>query len=74
MRNTRLAAAVASMLAVLVLAPTASRAAEQLDCTTVPTRKSCGFTVRVGDPTNPCIERDGKAYCPVTRYYYPESE
>jgi hypothetical protein len=54
-----------------VVVPAPSQAAKLVDCATTYTGASCGFEVRVGDPDKPCIERDGKAYCPVFRTFYP---
>lgn len=54
-----------------VLLPAPSRAAQQMACSTTVSSRSCGLEVKVGDAEKPCIERDGKAYCPVYRTYYP---
>lgn len=54
-----------------VLLPAPSRAAQQMACSTTVSSRSCGSEVQVGDPEKPCIEHDGKAYCPVYRTYYP---
>lgn len=53
------------------LTPAGSSAQQQQACSTTISNQSCGETVIVGDPKNPCIEHDGKAYCPVVSTYYP---
>lgn len=59
------------LVAAAAAAPAPSEAAQQLACSTVVTTRYCGYSVVVGDAEKPCIERDGKAYCPVYRTFYP---
>lgn len=67
----RLAFASLVIVTVAALTPAGSSAQQQQACSTTVSSQACGETVTVGDPKNPCIERDGKAYCPVVSTYYP---
>ncbi len=69
-RLSRLGMALAALAAGTVVLPVRSYATDQLACSANPTRTICGVKVTVGDPDNPCIKRDEKAYCPVQYSYY----
>jgi hypothetical protein len=70
-RFRRVAYLVLALLMGAIAMPAPSYAAKQLACSTSPSSRTCGSVVVVGDPDKPCIERDGKAYCPVYNTYYP---
>lgn len=68
----RIGSVCALAICALVMLP-GNSGAQQMACSTTVTTHSCGYVVTVGDPNNPCIERDGKAYCPVDAVYYPDA-
>ena len=70
-RSRRFAYLFVALLMGAVAMPAPAEAAKQLACTTSPSSRQCGSIVKVGDAETPCIERDGKAYCPVYSTYYP---
>ena len=70
-RVRRFAYLFVGLVAAAATVPAPSAAAQQLACTTVITTRNCSYTVVVDDAQKPCIERDGKAYCPVYRTFYP---
>jgi len=71
LRVRRFAYLFVGLVAAAAAVPRPSEAAQQLACSTVITTRACGFSVVVDDAEKPCIERDGKAYCPVYRTFYP---
>jgi hypothetical protein len=71
LRVRRFAYLFVGLVAAAAAVPAPSEAAQQMACSAVITTRSCGFSVVVDDPDKPCIERDGKAYCPVFRMFYP---
>lgn len=57
-----------------VVVPAPSQATQQVECTTAVSSRVCSSVVKVGDPEKPCIEHEGKAYCPVFNTYYPKQQ
>ena len=70
-RSGRIACLCFALIIGTAVMPPRSEAAQQLACTTTVSSRQCGSEVRVGDAEKPCIERDGKAYCPVFLTFYP---
>jgi hypothetical protein len=70
-RTRRFAYLFLGLLAVAVVVPSPSEAAQQMACSRTYTGRVCGTVVVVGDSEKPCIERDGKAYCPIFNTFYP---
>jgi hypothetical protein len=70
-RTRRFAYLFLGLLAVAVVVPAPSEAAQQMACSRTYTGRVCGTVVVVGDSEKPCIERDGKAYCPIFSTFYP---
>lgn len=53
------------------LAPAAAAEQEEQACIRQETNVLCFNVVYTNDPDYPCIERDGKVYCPIVPYYLP---
>ena len=70
-RTRRFAYLFTGLVAVAVMVPAPSEAAQQMACSRTYTGRVCGTVVVVGDSEKPCIERDGKAYCPIFSTFYP---
>jgi hypothetical protein len=71
-RTRRFAYLFLGLLAVAVVVPAPSEAAQQMACSRTYTGRVCGTVVVVGDSETPCIQQDGKAYCPILSTFYPE--